>query len=65
VHYHEAWLLTELLENLSLPAPRLAGWNGPSTDRGMQVADPTALAALVTPDLGCVRNLSRILLPTF
>src|SRR5262244_3771164 len=51
VHYQEAWLLTELLENRSLPAPQLTGWNGPSTDRGMQVADPTALAALVTPDL--------------
>jgi len=51
VHYHEAWLLTELLENRSLPAPQLTGWNGPSTDRGMQIADPTALAALVTPDL--------------
>src|SRR3989449_397526 len=51
VHYQEAWLLTELLGNLSLPAPRLAGWNEPSTDRGMQLADPTALAALVTPDL--------------
>jgi len=51
VHYQEAWLLTELLENRSLPAPQLTGWNGPSTDRGMQIADPTALAALVTPDL--------------
>jgi transposase-like protein len=51
VHYQEAWLLTEVLENLSLPAPQLAGWNGPSPDRGMQVADPTALAALVTPEL--------------
>src|SRR4029453_6741033 len=44
VHYQEAWLLTEVLENLSLPAPQLAGWNGPSPDRGMQVADPTAPA---------------------
>jgi len=51
VHSQEAWLLTELLENRSLPAPQLTGWNGPSTDRGMQIADPTALAALVTPDL--------------
>ena len=51
VHYQAAWLLTEWLENLSLPAPRLAGWNGPSTARGMPVADPTALAALGTPDL--------------
>src|SRR5215510_16292116 len=39
--YQEAWLLTEVLKNLSLPAPQLAGWTGPSTDRGMQVADPT------------------------
>jgi hypothetical protein len=51
VHSQEVWLLTELLENLALPAPQLAGWNGPSTDRGMPVADPTALAALVTPAL--------------
>jgi hypothetical protein len=51
VHYQEAWLLTEVLESLSLPAPQLAGWTGPSTARGMQVADPTALAALVTPAL--------------
>src|SRR5262249_62092394 len=46
-----AWLLTELLEPWALPVPQLAGWNGPSTGRGMQVADPTALAALVTPEL--------------
>ncbi len=51
VHYQEAWLLTELLEHRSLPAPPLAGWHRPSPDRGMQVADPTALSALVTPDL--------------
>ncbi len=51
VHSHEAWLLTELLEHRSLPGLQRAGWHGPSTDRGMQVADPTALAALVTPDL--------------
>jgi transposase-like protein len=47
----EAWLLTELLETRSLPAPPPAGWSGPSADRGMQLADPTALAALVTPEL--------------
>jgi len=51
VHYQETWLLTEVLENRSMPAPQLTGWHGPSTDRGMQVADPTALAALVTPEL--------------
>jgi transposase-like protein len=51
VHYQEAWLLTALLEQQSLPAPQLAGWHEPSTERAMQVADPTALTALVTPDL--------------
>ena len=51
VHYQEAWLLTELLESLSLPAAPPAGWSVPSADRGMRLADPTALAALVTPDL--------------
>jgi transposase-like protein len=51
VHYQEAHLLAELLENLSLPATPPAGWNVPAADRGMRIADPTALAALVTPDL--------------
>lgn len=51
VHYEEAWLLTELLESQSTPAVSGLGWNGPSADCGMRLADPTALAALVTPDL--------------
>ena len=51
VHYQEAWLLTELLESLALPAPPPAGWSGPSADRGMRLADPTTVAALVTPDV--------------
>jgi len=51
VHYQEAALLTELLESLSLPATLPAGGCMPSADRGMRLADPTALAALVTPDL--------------
>jgi transposase-like protein len=51
VHYQETWLLTELLESRSLPGPPPVGWSGPSADRGMRLADPTALAALVTPDL--------------
>jgi hypothetical protein len=50
-HYQEAWLLTELLETRSLPAPPPAGWSGPRADGGRQLADPTALAALVTPEL--------------
>jgi hypothetical protein len=51
VHYQEAWLLTELLETRSLAVPPPAGWSGPSADRGMPLAAPTALAALVTPEL--------------
>jgi hypothetical protein len=38
-------------ESLSLPATLPAGGSVPSADRGMRIADPTALAALVTPDL--------------
>lgn len=51
VQYQEAWLLTELLENGPLPARPPAGWGVPSCDGGMRLADPTALAALVTPEL--------------
>ena len=50
-HYQEASLLTAMLESLSLPAPPPGGWSVPSADRGMPIADPTARAALVTPDL--------------
>jgi transposase-like protein len=49
--YQEAWLLTELLESMAMPAPPPAGWSVPTVDRGMRLADPTALAALVTPEL--------------
>jgi hypothetical protein len=51
VHYQEAYVLTEMLESLSRPATPPAGGSVPSVDRGMRIADPTALAALVTPDL--------------
>jgi transposase-like protein len=51
VHYAEAWLLTELLESRLLPAGLEACHGVPSHDRGMRLADPTALTALVTPDL--------------
>jgi transposase-like protein len=51
VQYQEAWLLTELLESLARPATPPAGWSVPPVDRGMRLADPTALAALVTPEL--------------
>lgn len=51
VQYQEAWLLTELLESQASPAAPSAGWSVPSAEHGMRLADPTALAALVTPDL--------------
>jgi transposase-like protein len=43
--------LTELLESRLLPAGLEACHGVPSHDRGMRLADPTALTALVTPDL--------------
>src|SRR5262249_17948786 len=51
VHYHEAHWLTEMLETLSAPPGPAASWGVPSADGEMRLADPTALAALVTPDL--------------
>ena len=51
VQYQEAWLLTELLESQARPATPPAGWSVPPVDRGMRLADPTALAALVPPEL--------------
>lgn len=51
VQYQEAWLLTELLERQASPAAPSAGWSVSSAEHGMRIADPTALAALVTPDL--------------
>jgi len=51
VHDQEGPLLAEMLESLSLPATPPVGWSVPTADRGMRIADPTALAALVTPDL--------------
>jgi len=47
----EAALWTELRESRALPATPPAGWSVPSADCGMRRADPTALAALVTPEL--------------
>ena len=51
VHYEAAWLWTERLESQATPAVSGLSWKGPSADGGRRRADPTALAALVTPDL--------------
>jgi hypothetical protein len=51
VHYQEAYLLTAMLENRALPTIPPPGLSVPSVDRGMRRADPTALAALLTPEL--------------
>ena len=50
-HAQEAHLLTEILDSLSPPAALSTRSGVPSGDRGMKRADPTALSALVTPDL--------------
>ena len=55
-----AHLVAERLENLSLPATPPAGWNVPAADRGMRIADPTALAALVTPDVPLAQGPSSL-----
>jgi hypothetical protein len=51
VQYHEASLVTEILESLSAPGGLSAGCGVPRVDQGMKRTDPTALGALVTPDL--------------
>jgi hypothetical protein len=51
VQYQETALLREILESLSPSAGPYTSLGIPSVDRGMRLADPTALAALVTPDL--------------
>jgi hypothetical protein len=50
MHDHEAHLLTERLETLAAPPGPAASWGVPSADGEMRLVDPTALAALVTPD---------------
>jgi transposase-like protein len=51
VHDEEAWLLTELLESRALPAGLEVSHGVASRDRGMRLTAPTALTALVTPEL--------------
>src|SRR5262245_16779866 len=51
LHYQEAPLLNEMLETLAAPPGLATSWSVPSADGGMRIADPTALTALVTPDL--------------
>lgn len=51
MHYQEAYLLAELLESVSSPAAQAAHWRVSNPERGMKLADPTALAALVTPEV--------------
>jgi hypothetical protein len=50
VHDQEAGWLTARLEGRATPAGLGRGGNEPSADGGMRLADPTALAALVTPE---------------
>jgi hypothetical protein len=43
--------LTEWLESLPRASTPPAGWSLPPVDRGLRLADPTALVALVPPRL--------------
>jgi hypothetical protein len=65
VRYQEAYLLTEILESLSPPPGPSANWGLPGADRGMQLTDPTALAALVTPELPLERVRDSLCWLTF
>jgi hypothetical protein len=47
----EAYLFAEMLESRSPQGAQHAGAGVPSVDGGMRLADPTALVALVTPEL--------------
>jgi hypothetical protein len=51
VQSHEAWRWTERLESQASPAAPYAGCSMPSADHGRRLAEPTALAALVRPEL--------------
>ena len=48
---HAAWLLTELRQSQASPATPYAGGSVSSAAHGRRLADPTTLAALVTPAL--------------
>jgi len=51
VHYQETYLLEEMMESLSTQAGQEAGLGTPPSDQGMWISDPTAIKALLTPDL--------------
>ena len=51
LQYQEEYLLQEMLESLSPEVGRVTGWGLPPSDQGMEVSDPTAIQALLTPDV--------------
>lgn len=51
VQYQERYLLAEMMESLSPEVGLAAGVAVPPSDRAMSLSDPTAIEALVTPDL--------------
>jgi transposase-like protein len=65
IQYQEAALLAEILESLSAPSAQPSGGGVPPVDCGMRIADPTALAALVTPDLPLAQVSSSLCWLTF
>ena len=50
VQYQEAYLLQEMMASLTTADPP-AGPELPASDQGMDISDPTAIQALLTPDL--------------
>ena len=51
VQDREAWRVPARRERMAMPAPPPAGGSVPTGDRGRRRAAPTALAALVPPEL--------------
>jgi len=51
VQYKESYLLEEMMASLSPEAGQEAGLGVPEADQGMRLTDPTAITALVTPDV--------------
>jgi transposase-like protein len=65
IQSHEAALLAASLESLAAPSAQPPGGGGPPVDGGLRIADPTALAALVTPDVPLAQGSGSLCWLTF
>lgn len=64
-HYKESYLLEEMMRSFSSEAGHQAGLDLPVSDEGMKVSDPTAIKALVTPDVSMDKISSSLAWVTF